>query len=431
MTEKEQNRPKKKIAGKIITAVVMVLVVALSFVGGYFSRYLFEPSTVNTTSDLVRIIENFGYVFDDKTGEMRPLTEEDYADALVNGLLDDYSAYFTPEEYSVVVEKGKGNHSGIGVTFDTNSCTVLKITGNSPADIVGMRAGDKLIKGKSGQTEKVFNDALDVIEFIESSSGSMEFTVLRNDSLVPLNFTVSRENFTASYVTYYDSATKMCYRTEQGEMKQVAIEQEKCTLLDDKTALIRLDQFEGSAFSQLKGALDYMKERGRDKLIFDLRNNGGGYMDVLTDIASCFINNDGKGGAVVAISESKNKREEYCTDENNFYDNITKIAVLANDNTASASECLIGAMLCYGDNFTAERLVVEKNIDGVAKTYGKGIMQSTYLLMNGGAFKLTTARILWPDESTCIHGKGIIATGDNAVIKGDSAIVRAQSVLNG
>ena len=82
------------------------------------------------------------------------------------------------------------------------------------------------------------------------------------------------------------------------------------------------------------------------------------------------------------------------------------MCVLANKNTASASECLIGALLYYGDLLTKEKVILEEDATGVAKTYGKGIMQSTYILTNGGAFKLTTAKIYWPDATTSIHGIG-------------------------
>ena len=85
-------------------------------------------------------------------------------------------------------------------------------------------------------------------------------------------------------------------------------------------------------------------------------------------------------------------------------------------------------MLYYGERFNMDRLIIEKNADGVAKTYGKGIMQTTYELIGGGAFKLTTAQIMWPDNKTCIHKKGIIANQENAVEPSD-AISRAIAVL--
>ena len=63
-------------------------------------------------------------------------------------------------------------------------------------------------------------------------------------------------------------------------------------------------------------------------------------------------------------------------------------------------------MLHYGDLLTNDKVILEKDASGIAKTYGKGIMQTTYILTNGGAFKLTTAKIYWPDATTSIHGVG-------------------------
>jgi hypothetical protein len=86
-------------------------------------------------------------------------------------------------------------------------------------------------------------------------------------------------------------------------------------------------------------------------------------------------------------------------------------------------------MLYYKEKFDISRLVIEKNDDGVAKTYGKGIMQTTYLMLDGGAFKLTTAVMYQPDKNTTIHGKGFIVSGDNATERGDSAVLRALETL--
>ena len=99
MEEQQSNRPQKKKLKTVIVSIVMALAIILSFVGGYFSRYIFDPDYINTTTDLMRIIYKFGYVIDPETGEQRSLTEEDYADALVKGLLDQYSEYYTAEEY--------------------------------------------------------------------------------------------------------------------------------------------------------------------------------------------------------------------------------------------------------------------------------------------------------------------------------------------
>ncbi len=428
-----ENRPQKKIKTKLIVSLITVLVVLISFVGGYFFRYLIEKKEVTVTSDLVRIIEKFGYVFDPKTGEMRELTESDYADALVNGLLDEYSAYYDEQEYEALKQKSKGNYSGYGFSIYTESNVIYGVTGNSPAELSGLKAGDKITSASIDGGEFVtIIKATDLTSLIATGSENsvLNLTVDRDGEFSGKSFSFSAYDFTASYVSYFDNELRFVFRTDGDKLKGVSDNSERMSVLSADTAYIKLDHFEGGAAEQLKQALDFMKERGRTKLILDLRGNGGGYMDVLTEVASYLIYNNGEKNTAVARVESKTGNETYSFKKSNFYENIEEIAVLANSDTASASECLIGAMLTYGDKFNKDNLIIEKNADGVARTYGKGIMQTTYWLLKGGAFKLTTARVLWPDKTTCIHGVGIIAEGANATEKGNSAILRAVEVLS-
>ena len=110
-----------------------------------------------------------------------------------------------------------------------------------------------------------------------------------------------------------------------------------------------------------------------------------------------------------------------------------KIKVLADDGTASASECLLGCMLDYGAISYTDICLIERG--GVAKTYGKGIMQSTFPfgLGNTDAIKLTTAQIFWPKSENCIHGRGILpADGAKSVKENyqkDGEILSALGVL--
>lgn len=432
MNKNSNTRLQKRNLHKIFVPIAMILAVILSFVGGYFSRYLFDGREASVTKELVDIIGRFGYVFDPDTGEVRELTEKDYANALINGLLDDYSSYYTQEEYSEIIAKSKGNRSGIGISVYKDSAVIFKVIGNSPAESAGLKSGDKIISLTPEGKEKIpvtddddISGALDLVKIGEQITVEYE----RGGETKAL--TVCKKDYEVSYVTYFDSENSYRFKTD-GDGKLAGVENinDGMSALAVDTAYIKLDQFEGGAANQIRSALDYMKKRGRTKLILDLRDNGGGYMSVLTDIAGCLIYNGGKTDTLVAVAESKSGKEEFRASFNAFNTDITAISVLANENTASASECLIGAMLCYGDCFSKENLIIEKNSAGVAKTYGKGIMQTTYGLISGGAFKLTTARVLLPDYKTCIHGVGFIANGNNSVDRGGAAISRAVEALS-
>ena len=205
--------------------------------------------------------------------------------------------------------------------------------------------------------------------------------------------------------------------------------------LAEDTAYITFSLFEGGAAAQLEDALYKMAERGRDKLILDMRGNGGGYMDVLTDIAALLI--DRSGSYTLTYVREKSDTEEYRVTSDKYTHDLTAITVLADGNTASASECLLGAMLCYGEDvceagFSLADIIIEYNAgrDNYS-TYGKGIMQTTYMLSTGGALKLTTAQIFWPDNTTCVQDAGIVQTDPANCLNGDDAILRAAEILAG
>ena len=426
----KKEAPKKITRKKITTIVAFCLSIVLAFLGGYFSRYVFSSKEINKTQDLVHIIEKFGYVLDED-GNPRELTDTDYAKALADGLLDQYSTYYTKAEYDKINSERTGNLTGFGVSIynlESEPAKIISVVGNSPAEKKGIKAGD-IVNSATIEGEQTVNlaNSKELNEFLLGCPSDKKVTFNISRGLTNLTIEIQKAFYVASYVTYYDSERKMVLDTNGDNSPFVEYTDEKMNLPLD-TALISLSSFEGGVASQLRTTLSYMQEKGRTKLILDLRDNGGGYMSALCDVAEQLIYNGGKK-TLIAHAKGKTSSEDFYMTSNKENSFITNIAVLANDGTASASECLIGAMLHYGERFSIDNLVVEKNADGVAKTYGKGIMQTTYLLTDGSALKLTTARIFWPDKTTCIHSKGILPTTQNATEKGISAIDRAISIL--
>lgn len=408
---KNEKSSNKNVLKKVATYLLCVLVIVLSFTGGYFSRYIFDSKNTAVVHDIVSLMDRVGYIYDPITGEEREISSEEIADAIVNAFLDDYSVYYTAEEYENKVSKGKGNYRGVGVQFYYSDTQVDVIVGNSPADQAGLVAGDIILSGKTENEEEKtkFNTATEIINYLKNCGENSEiFLEYERDGEI-YNATLKARPYVASYVNYFDSEVRYSFLAS-GTDKPVGVERTNSviTISDSKVAYIRLDAFEGDASKQMKEALSFMKERGRTKLILDLRNNGGGYMDTATEIASYFINNGGKRKSVVAYAVGKTGTETFSTPKNNFFPHIEKAVVLANEHTASASECLIGALVHYKEvvnDFTD--IILEQSKEGVAKTYGKGIMQTTYKLISGGALKLTTAKIYWPDKTTSIHGVGV------------------------
>ncbi len=432
MEMKDSNRQNKREKPIFLRVLITTLIVIISFVGGFFSHYIFQSPHQALTNELLSILEQVGYVIDPVTGERKEITSEDVADALVNGLLDRYSAYYTPEEYAKITAEGNGEYEGVGLSFYNSNPVVSRIIGNSPAEKAGFLVGDLIVCASQDEGEsKAFSSSVEFTSYLKECDSSLEITVtiLRNGENINLSFKKSK--YAVSYATYYDSEMKYYFQSKEadGELESKQIEDKTMAHLSADTAYVSFTQFEGDAAEQLECALDFMKGRGRSKLILDLRDNGGGYMDILTKVAAMLVYNGGQGNFLVAYADAKTGGISFNTSAYNYKDHIDEIVVLANENTASASECLIGCLASYGENFSLNNLVTIKNSKGIGRTYGKGIMQTTYQLISGGAFKLTTARVLWPDKKTCIHGVGIIPPEANQTTN-DNAINRALDILS-
>lgn len=429
--EKTKNPDQKTKYKKVLRIVAIVLAFAITFTCGYFSKYIFDPKTSTSTIDLIRMIEQFGYIIDEN-GNEKQLTKDDYLKAIANGVLDEYSTFYTQEEYQEVAKKRDGDYSGFGLSItgsQNKEPVIIKVVGNSPADKVGVRGGDKIVSATIDGQTTTFSNSKELSEYLSACEKGtvVEFNVERNGQA--RTFNVGKEQYMATYVSYFDNQKRISFHTINGKLENVELASERIEDLGDNVALIRIDGFEGQVATQLARAIECMRLNNKTKLILDLRNNGGGYMSLLTQVARHLIYNGGNK-TLIAYSTGKTENKSFYMENGINYNFIEKIAVLANDGTASASECLIGAMLYYGEKFSKDTLIIEKNSEGKATTYGKGIMQTTYKFLDGSALKITTAKILWPDKETCIHLKGILPIDANATEKGISAVQRAVQVLS-
>ena len=421
-----------KIGNKIFSIILSLVLIIIAFVGGFLTHRAILGQNPTLASDLVLIMEKVGYVYDENTGELREITKSDVGNALTSGILDKYSKYYTKQEYQEILKNSSGNYGGIGVSYyDEEDLIVDKIPMNSPLYNLGVRAGDKIVSGVKDGNEVNFSTVNDVITFISAFplDEDMRLTYERDGNQEQV--LVRKENYVASYVYYCDNEKQLSFVSQGQKAPTKKVESlSNSPIKSSDVGYIKLDGFEGGAVSQMRQALAFMQVQGKTKLILDLRDNGGGYMNVFCDIASFFIDNDGAKKSLVAYSKGKQGTESYYTNSNNFCGFIESMCVLANKNTASASECLIGAIVCYKDLVSGiENVIVEKDDDGIAKSYGKGIMQTTYKLLDGGAFKLTTAKLWWPDNETCIHGTGITEQLGATVSEKGNSINKAQEIF--
>ena len=248
---------------------------------------------------------------------------------------------------------------------------------------------------------------------------------------------VAKEAFIENYVFYRSRASAYIFT---GENATVLTESENVlSALDEETAYIRLTQFNGQAAQEFAAVMDIFKEEKKKNLILDLRSNGGGYLNILQDIAGYFCKGATDGTPLVAIADyPDNQRSEFEATANKYAQYFapdSRISVLADNGTASASECLIGCMMDYGAISYSDIYLSSRS--GETKTYGKGIMQRTFassLFGKPDAIKLTTARILWPLTENCIHGRGVLPEdGAHTVAEnydGDAEILEAWNSIS-
>ena len=462
----DQERRKTNRNG--IIALLLTAVIIMMFFLGYYVRGITEPVSGQKINEIMQLIK-------DKSVWAGDMSEDELAEMLVKNLLSDdkYAKYYSPEEYKRMLEQDNGTYKGIGVALD-KSANVVQVNMNSPAYRAGIKVGDAFVAGvykkdvaaEGDKKFTVFSEKLQELktdnsyektiadvcgEFFAEFDFGEEFDIKIRRDETDIPFKLKKDNYTAAYVEYYDSDNYMYFSTEKEIVQENGEPVEKEIFgarikegdgnieLSDDTAYIKLHAFEGTAANQFIEALDYMKQRGKTKLILDLRDNGGGLITVLTEIASCLINDNGSSRIKIMKAQEKLSATYYYTSSNKFYNNIKDISVIANGKTASAAEALIGALNDYGytetfggAHFGLDNLVLtEYNVERkVYCTYGKGIMQTTYELKSGGALMLTTAYVYWPLLGLCIHDVGIETSKIENCVSDENAIKRANEILH-
>ena len=411
---------KRKIFKRVACIVGAALAVVGVFFSGWFARWFsIEPEMRSLITVKDRIDAEY---YEDVSNER---FYEAIFGAINDEVLDKYSGYMTAEEYAAETESMKGKQLGIGLVLRTQDengnpqILVTRVCGNSPAETANIPVGAKIVGFGKSETQLTRSEVYDDFKsFLETCAEDESFFIEYTHAGERVVSSICRSAYVENYVFY--RTNKSAY-TFTGKNALTATERgESLSVLDNDTAYIRLIQFTGNAAKEFDEAMKLFKQDGKKNLVIDLRGNGGGYMDVLADIASYFCK-DGSAKPTVAVADYGEKREKFKADRNlykQFFGADSRICVLADGDSASASECLLGCMLDYGALTYEDICLSEWN--GEAKTYGKGIMQTTYYVdpIKKDAVTLTTAQIRWPVSDTCIHGRGILETDGTKKVVG-------------
>ncbi len=284
---------------------------------------------------------------------------------MVYGVADKYSRYISAEDYESFKMQTEGNYCGIGMLVsgdaESQSIYVEGVYDNSPAQEAGIQQGDILKKVEDFEINfTTYEDALNMIR--------------------------GEEN-TKFMLTYYRPSEDKTY-TAEITRKQVDTPTVAHSIINENIGYMRITGFEEVTKEQFKESEDALKAENIEYLIIDLRNNPGGLLTTVSEIADEFMPE-----GVITYTEDKNGEKEYIYAKEGSWD--IPIVILVNGNSASASELLTGAL-----KDTGIAKVVGTN------TYGKGVVQSTYPFKDGSALKITTAKYYTPN-GVCIDGIGI------------------------
>ena len=361
------NLEKRQKIYKIIMLIVLVAIISslLTTIAIYKNtegtelgkKYVFVTSK---SSDLSTRLESFRKLIDSKfLGEVN---EEKLTQGAIKGYIagldDPYTEYMTKEEMEEFTQDTMGNFVGIGIymTKDTEKDAIVVISPikDSPAYKAGILPGD--IISKVDDVEYKAEDLSVVANKIKGESGSkVKLEIIRDGKT--LNFEVQREKIKINHV----------------ENK----------VLNGNIGYLKLNTFDEGCSDEFKQKYEELKKQNIKSLIIDLRNNGGGIVDEAISIAEMMSEKD----ETLLITVDKNQNKEITKSKEQKIIDIP-IVLLVNENSASASEILAGALK---DNGKAKLVGT--------KTYGKGVIQELITLTDGSGLKITTEEYYTPKEN--------------------------------
>ncbi len=285
--------------------------------------------------------------------------------AMVSGLDDKYAAYYTKDEYKDISEKTKGEFCGIGAYIsqgkNDNYLKVAGVVKGGPAEKAGIKKGDIIVE-VDGENIQGKDSSYAVSKMKGKKGTNVSISVMRKGNKKPITFNIKREVIHDNTVSY--------------------------KMLDNNIGYISVSAFETVTKKQFKSAVDCLEKKNEKGLIIDLRDNGGGLLDTALDMLDQILPKK----LVVYTKDKNGVAEEYYTKDDKEIK--IPIVILVNGNSASASEVFCGALRDYG----------KAKLLGT-KTFGKGIVQSSFAFRDGTGLKFTTSKYYTP-KGINIHGTG-------------------------
>lgn len=274
--------------------------------------------------------------------------------------LDPHSVYITPDEVQAVEDDMNGGFEGVGIEFimvDDTIQVVMPLAGG-PAEAAGILPGDRMVRIDDSLVAGVKVDNGKIYRLLRDKKGTQ----------VRLGIRRGRETSEREFIVTRDVIA----------MHSVDV----AYMLDDRTGYIKVNRFSANTREEFIGGLRKMvEEHQMQNLVVDLRGNPGGYLQAATDMLSQFFS-DGK--LLVYTKSRSNETKEYKSNGRAQF-NIQQVAILIDENSASASEIVAGAVQDWDRGWVIGR-----------RSFGKGLVQEQYDLHDGGALRLTVSRYYTP-----------------------------------
>lgn len=312
-----------------------------------------QNSSRNKLNKLIDFIEN-EYVDNINTDSIVDLTVNN-----ILAQLDPHSMYITPTEQTDVAESMKGDFVGIGINFYMyrDTVSVIKPLEGGPSEVAGIKAGDRILY--VGKT-KLFGKKL---------SSEVLYSKLRGEVGSTIELLVYRKSEHRKF--------KVKLKRDLIPIKSV----DAALMLNQTTGYIKINRFAETTYDEFQQGMTKLRNAGMKIFVIDLRDNGGGYMESAIKIADELLV---AKKPIVSIKNKKNQIEKaFATDTGDFEDG--KVYILINENSASASEILAGAIQ---DN--------DRGIIIGRRSFGKGLVQREMNFDDGSAVRLTVARYYTP-----------------------------------
>ena len=342
--------------------IIIICILATALITSQVTYRLLTAGKIKLEPDYIldSKITNFRKIIDKYyLGEVddKKLVEEAIR-GYISGLGDEYSEYFTKDELEDYKADTIGNFVGIGIYMvkneEKNAIMILSPMEESPAAKAGLEPGDLITKinGKAYTADQM-DEATKDIKGQPKTKVNIEIN--RNGEIK--NFEVERDNIKVYHI--------------------------KSKVVGENIGYLKLNAFDEGAAEDFKAKYEELQSKNIKGLIIDLRNNGGGLVDEALDIADYMTEKD----STLLITTDKNNKEEISKAKNSKLINIP-IVVLVNQNSASASEILAGALK---ENDVAKLVGV--------KTFGKGVIQELLTLTDGSGLKITTNEYYTPNHN--------------------------------